>query len=76
MSDVMRDLFKVRSVAWAALVPAIDHAIALAREAEFVAHHSSTLAMCGIDPTYPPLVESLAAAASGVADLDGGEGRG
>lgn len=65
MSDVMRDLLKVRSVAWAALIPAIDHAIALAREAEYEAERASNLVQVGIPAAYPPLVESLAAAASG-----------
>jgi hypothetical protein len=57
----MQRLRKARGLAWPGLVPAFDHAIALAREAEFVAAHASNLAQCGVDPAYPPLVELLAA---------------
>ena len=48
---------------WAGMLPAIDHAIALAREADYVAAHASDLAQAGIPPTYPPLVQLLADAA-------------
>lgn len=47
----------------ATLTPAIDHAIALAREAEYEADRSAIRAMGGVEPAYPPLVQMLAGAA-------------
>lgn len=48
---------------WAEMLPAIDHAIALAREADYVAGHASDLALTSVEPVYPPLVKLLADAA-------------
>lgn len=48
---------------WPGMVPVVDHAIALALEAEYAALRSSVDAMCGVEPVYPPLVQMLAAAA-------------
>ena len=65
MSEVMKRLLVVRGLAWAGLIPAIDHAIAMAREAEYVADHASNMVQAGISPAYPPLVQLLAEAAGG-----------
>lgn len=47
----------------ARLLPAIDHALALAAEAEYEAGRASNLVQAGIPPVYPPLVRLLADAA-------------
>ncbi len=60
MSEVLRRLHALRVTAWPELRPAIDHAIALALEAEYSAARSSDLAMTYVQPTYPPLVQMLA----------------
>lgn len=52
-------------MAWAALIPAIDHAIMRAEECEFIAAEASNLAQCSVEPAYPPLVLKLAAALGG-----------
>jgi hypothetical protein len=56
-------LYRARGVAWAALVPAFDHAIALAREDEYRAARASDEVQAGIAPSYSPMVELLAASA-------------
>ena len=60
MTPEMRNLIRGRDQAWPSLKPAYDHAIALAREAEYLARHTSDLAMTGIDPVYPVIVQMLA----------------
>ena len=45
------------------LLPAIDHALALAAEAEYEADRASNLVQSWINPAYPPLVRLLADAA-------------
>lgn len=66
--SAVRDLTRLRDSlsgvsTLARIVPALDHAIALAREAEYEAARAANLAQCGIEPAYPPLVRMLAAAA-------------
>ena len=56
----MERLYRGREIAWAALTPAFDHAIALAKEAEYQAARASNEVGAGIPPAYPPLVELLA----------------
>lgn len=60
MTPVVLHLLRVREIAWASLRPAIDHALALAREAEYEAHRASNLAQTSVEPAYPPLVLGLA----------------
>ena len=60
MSETVRNLFRLRRNCQEPLVLAVDHAIALAREAEYTAEHASQLAQTGIPPVYPPLVAMLA----------------
>lgn len=62
LSEVVRKLREVRGMAWAGLIPAIDHAIMRAEECEFIAAEASNLAQCAVEPAYPPLVLKLAAA--------------
>lgn len=61
MSEVVDRLMRAGSLAWADLVPAIDHAITLAQEAEYKAFLAEQEALCQVDPVYPPLVLKLAA---------------
>jgi hypothetical protein len=56
----MRNLQRGRSLAWGRLIPAFEHAIHLAMEAEYQANYASNQAQCGVDPAYPPLVLLLA----------------
>lgn len=51
-----------RSAAWATLVPAFDHAIVLAEEAEAQALAVSNATQVHVPPAYPALVLKLAAA--------------
>lgn len=60
MSMIVQKLHAVRNVAWAALLPAIDHAIAQAEECDFIASQAENIAMCSVKPAYPPLVVKLA----------------
>ena len=60
VSEIVERLQEVRKVAWAALLPAIDHAIMQAEECEFVANQAANMAMCQVLPVYPPLVVKLA----------------
>lgn len=60
-SETMERLLHAREMAWRDLQPAIDHAIALAKEAEHQAAWASNEVQAGISPAYPPLVELLAA---------------
>jgi hypothetical protein len=60
ITEVMERLQRARGLAWAALVPAFDHAIALAKEAEHQAAYASNEVQAGISPAYPPLVMLLA----------------
>jgi hypothetical protein len=53
-------------MAWPALRPAFDHALALAREAEHLAGHTSIECQTSVRPAYPPLVLLLADAAPNV----------
>ena len=62
MTDVISNLERGRYWAWKSLAPAFDHAIALAREADFIAGQASNIVQAGIDPVYPPLVLMLAEA--------------
>ena len=62
MSDVVAALCRGRELAWANLRPAFDHAIALAREAEYEADRAGNLAQTSVEPAYPPLVLALAEA--------------
>lgn len=64
-SGTVSRLVAARGVAWAALVPAFDHAIALAVEAEYVAAQAANMVQCSVQPAYPPLVALLADAATG-----------
>lgn len=63
MSAVVDQLESARSVAWASLRPAFDHAISLAREAEHAAERAANIAMTHAIPAYPPLVLQLAESA-------------
>ncbi len=63
MSETVRNLIRLRGYVFPSLHSAIDHAIALALEAEFVAGQASNYAQTGIPPVYPPLVSLLALAA-------------
>ena len=63
MSGTIRNLERGRSLAWANLRPAFDHAIALAKEAEYVAERQANEYAQNVPPAYPPLVEMLASAA-------------
>ena len=63
MSDITDRLEAGRLVAWAALVPVFEHAIAVAREREYEAEYAANVAMSHVPPAYPPLVELLANAA-------------
>lgn len=71
MADTRTTMHKLRTLRaafegmefWAGMLPAIDHALALAAEAEYVARNASNLAQYGIEPVYPPLVQLLADAA-------------
>ncbi|WP_336991062.1 hypothetical protein [Leucobacter sp. VD1] len=60
MSVVIEKLRRARDIAWADLVPAFDHAIVLAEEAEALAEHAQNAAQTGCAPAYPPLVMKLA----------------
>lgn len=60
MTETTQALIRGRDLAWGTLRPAFDHAIAMAREAEYVAAHASNLAQTWIEPSYPPLVSMLA----------------
>lgn len=66
MSETMENLLKVRGHAWADLVPAIDHAIVLAEEAEALAAIRSDEYATHIVPTYPALVRKIAEAGRNV----------
>lgn len=68
MSDITDRLHTLRrSLAGvstlARLIPAIDHALALAAEVEYEADRASNLALINVEPKYPPLVQLLADAA-------------
>jgi len=63
MHDTIDRLERARAVAWGKLKPVFDHAIALAKEAEYQAHRAEVDAQMSVRPAYPPLVELLAAAA-------------
>ncbi len=60
-SEVVRNLKRGKSLAWASLVPAYKTAIVLALEAEHEAERSSIRGMTHVSPSYPPLVSLLAA---------------
>jgi len=62
MSRILSLLHRGRDLAWADLRPAYDHAIVLAKEAEFEAERAQNLAQTGVAPAYPPLVRLLAEA--------------
>ncbi|MGO2141643.1 MAG: hypothetical protein ACTH30_14665 [Leucobacter sp.] len=55
MSDTIKRLTEARALAWGTLVPAFDHAIVLAEEAEALATHAQNAAQVGCDPAYPAL---------------------
>ena len=69
-SDVMQNLRVVRGYVWATLGPAIDHAIAMAKDCEYVADQAAIAAQTYVSPAYPPLVRLLADAAP--RDTEGG----
>lgn len=64
MSVTIQNLERGRDLAWANLRPAFDHAIALAKEAEYVAERQTHEYAQNVPPVYPPLVEMLASAAT------------
>lgn len=59
-TTVSDKLHAAREVAWVKLQPAFDHAIALAREAEYMAQKISDDVQCNVAPAIPPLVMLLA----------------
>jgi len=59
-SEIMERLQRAREDAWFALQPAFDHAIALAKEAEYQSARLSDEMQSHIPAVYPPLVELLA----------------
>ena len=61
-SIVVESLKAARVNAWTALVPAFDHAIMLAEEAEAQAAAAANAVQCSVEPAYPVLVRKLAAA--------------
>lgn len=65
-SDTVMRLRYARSCAWADLQPAFDHAIALAKEAEYQADRAANEVQARIEPAYPPLVALLAEAGCGM----------
>ncbi|MFF8817297.1 hypothetical protein ACF07D_04765 [Leucobacter sp. NPDC015123] len=65
MSDTIKRLTEARALAWDTLVPAFDHAIVLAEEAEALAAHAQNAAQIGCEPAYPALVVKLANASPG-----------
>lgn len=60
VSELMERLTCARAIAWAALRPAFDHAIALAKEAEYQAARASNEVQSHVSPAYPPIVTLLA----------------
>lgn len=60
MSEIVELLQAGRKLAWLGLVPAFDHAILLAQEAEYVATQATPPGSQPQAPVYPPLVVSLA----------------
>ena len=64
MSEVMRRLQVLRGLGWSALIPAVDHAIVLAEEAEALADLRSHEFASYVEPPYPPLVVKLSEAVS------------
>lgn len=60
MSLMKTRLEIARERAWDELKPAYDHAIALAKEADYQAIRVTMDAMTHCSPAYPPLVELLA----------------
>ena len=60
MSEVIEKLRRARSMAWADLVPAFDHAIVLAEEAEATAERAANEVQVSTSPAYPALVMKLA----------------
>ena len=63
MSAVVDRLRFGRGLAWAALVPVFDLAIAQAEQAEYEADRAANLAQASAAPAYPPLVMKLAESA-------------
>jgi hypothetical protein len=59
MSSMVDKLHAAREVAWGRLAPAFDHAISLAKEADFLADKASMECQTAIAPVYPVLVELL-----------------
>lgn len=60
MSEIVELLQAGRKLAWLGLVPAFDHAILLAQEAEYAATQATPPGAQPQAPVYPPLVVSLA----------------
>ena len=60
MSEIVELLQAGPDLAWLGLVPAFDHAILLAQEAEYVATQATPPGAQPQAPAYPPLVVSLA----------------
>lgn len=60
MSVIIDALRRARALAWSDLVPAFDHAIILAEEAEALADHAANEAQASTTPAYPPIVLKLA----------------
>ena len=69
MSTVIAQLKRGRA-SWPELMAAFDHAIALAREAEYQAQRASNEVQAHIPAAYPPLVSMLADAV-GAPDPEG-----
>lgn len=59
MSTVIAQLKQGRAL-WPELMPAFDHAIALARESEYQAQRASNEVQAHIAAVYPPIVSLLA----------------
>jgi DNA-binding XRE family transcriptional regulator len=60
-SSVIEKLERVRGSVQPELRPALEHAISIAIEAEYVADRASNEVMAAVSPAYPPLVLLLAA---------------
>lgn len=66
VTETMERLVRARDTAWFALQPAFDHAIALAKEAEYQGKRAANDVQAAISPAYPPLVVLLAESVAAV----------
>lgn len=60
VSETIERLVRARATAWMTLQPAFDHAIVLAKEAEYQADRASNEVLSHVAVAYPPLVVLLA----------------